>query len=227
MVFGRWVLPRIDLTRMALSDLLLDYFGKASDIMELYALFDEEIVRANLTVTLLILSIWSLSFLQFVPVLVHKHRYRRLQSCRLPCVSEKCIRHLPEIFDTCATFFLQDGPFLCLRIYVMVELDLFTYSLVFFVLKNIFTLMLLLYRFHILCCSRKRCCAKFSQEFNADEDNKSCEKHAPMTADLKNTTESNDTSAISDADLNKNLPDKCDSKHDSSGTYDPNFFIFQ
>lgn len=151
-VFVRWVLPRVDLSRMALSDLLLDYFGKASDIMELYALFDEDAVRTNLTVTYFILATWSFSFLQFVPVLVHKHKYRHLHNVRLRCISPAFTDHFPEVFDTCMTFFLQDGPFLCLRLYVMLELDLLTYSLVFFVLKNIFTLILLVYRFTILCC---------------------------------------------------------------------------
>ena len=160
-VFGRWVLPRMDLSRMALSDLLLDYLGKASDLMELYALFDEDLVRTNLLVTHLILVVWSVSFLQFVPVLIHNHKYRMINTIRWPCVSRSCMRNLPEIVDTFATFCLQDGPFLCLRLFVMIKLDLLTYSLVFFVIKNAFMLVLLTYRFVILVC--KRPCACFTE----------------------------------------------------------------
>lgn len=176
LVFGRWVLPRVDLSRMALADLLLDYFGKASDIMELYALFDEEVVRTNLLVTYIILTTWSVSFLQFIPVLVHNHKHRVLENVRAPCISRSCFRYSPEIFDTCATFILQDGPFLSLRLFVMIKLDLFTYSLVFFVIKNAFMLILLTYRFVILCCTRPCGCltaCKYSiEKDNCESENK-------------------------------------------------------
>ena len=58
-VLGRWMLPRNDFTKEALSELLIDYLGMASDIMELFALFDEDAVRGNRTASLAILSVWT------------------------------------------------------------------------------------------------------------------------------------------------------------------------
>jgi hypothetical protein len=157
LVFGRWILPRSEVSRAALSDLLLEYLAIASDIMELYAIFDEDVVQSNFGATYAILTIWSISFLQFVPVLVFKQKYRHLQSPRMSKINRACGEYFAEVVVTLTSILLQDGPFLCLRLYIMLRFELITYSLVFFVLKNIVAVLLLLYRLVILCI-RLPCC---------------------------------------------------------------------
>ncbi|XP_021346625.1 transmembrane protein 26-like isoform X2 [Mizuhopecten yessoensis] len=157
-VIGRWLLPRGRVTREELSDLLFDYLAMASDIMELLALFDEDSIRGNPTITYAILAIWSLSFIQFIPVVMNR---RAVNSFTQHTQDKKdksnwyvragCGNSFPDIFVTIAGLFLQDGPFLGLRLFIIFYLQLLTYSLVFFVLKNTIVVLLLTYRLGILC----------------------------------------------------------------------------
>ena len=129
----------------------------ASDIMELYAVFDEDSIKENLYLTYVILVVWSISFFQFIPVFAHKQKFHYLESARTKFIRQACGEHFAHVVVTCLSIFLQDGPFLCLRLYIMIEYNLVTYSLVFFVLKNIVTLMLLFYRLGILCVNLPCC----------------------------------------------------------------------
>lgn len=123
-----------------------------SDIMELYALFDEQSIIANLQITYAILTLWSVSFLQFVPVLIDRQTSRVRQE--KSCCTDSCKDHCLKVLDVVMALFLQDGSFLCLRLYIMIKLKLITFSLVFFVLKNILTVIILIYRFGLLVCCR-------------------------------------------------------------------------
>ena len=81
LIIGRWMLPKGDLTRDQLSQLLLVYIGTAADIIEFFDSFkDEKIAREPLLV-LLTLAIWSWSLLQFTVVLTAtKSRKSRLST---------------------------------------------------------------------------------------------------------------------------------------------------
>lgn len=166
-VFGRWILPRANVSRKDLSDLLLEYLAMASDIMELYALFDEDAVQQHLGVTYAILTIWSISFMQFIPVLFQKQKGGKVSS-RMLRINRACGTHFPEVFVTCTSIFLQDGPFLCLRLYIIIEFQLVTYSLVFFAVKNVVSNLLLLYRLVVL-CTRLPCCYKEQSDLHRIE----------------------------------------------------------
>ena len=157
LVLGRWILPRSSFSREALADLLLQFLAVASDIMELYAIFDEDKVRTHLRLTYTILTVWSISFLQFISVLVHKQKYRRLRSAHAKRILRACGDYFAQVVATCLSIVLQDAPFLCLRLYIMIEFNIITYSLVFFVLKNIVSLLLLLYRLVFLCIHLPGC----------------------------------------------------------------------
>ena len=159
LVLSRWLLPRRKLSREFLADLLLEFLAIASDIMELLAVFDEAEVRSNLLLTYWILAVWSASFIQFIPVLAHKRMFRQLRRPQAKLFSRACGEYFVEIAYTCMSIFLQDGPFLILRLYIMITINLITYSLVFFVLKNIVSLLLLWYRLVIM-CYRLPCCRK-------------------------------------------------------------------
>mgnify|MGYP000042987527 CR=1 FL=1 len=167
-VFGRWILPRANVSRKDLSDLLLEYLAMASDIMELYALFDEDAVQENLGLTYAILSVWCISFMQFIPVLVHKQKKDGKISSRMLKIKHSCGEHFPEVVVTCTSILLQDMPFLCLRLYIIIQLRLVTYSLVFFALKNVVSNLLLIYRLTVLCV-RLPCCYKAHQQLEKVE----------------------------------------------------------
>ena len=152
LVISRWLLPRRKMSREFLADLLLEFLAIASDIMELLAVFDESAVRTNLILTYSVLGVWSASFIQFIPVLAHKRwMFRSVRRRETKCFTKACGEYFVEIVYTLMSIFLQDGPFLVLRLYIMIQLNLITYSLVFFVLKNVVSLLLLAYRLVIMC----------------------------------------------------------------------------
>lgn len=167
-VFGRWILPRANVSRKDLSDLLLEYLAMASDIMELYALFDEDAVQQDLGITYAILTVWSISFMQFIPILVHKQKKGGKLSSRALKIQRTCGEHFPEVVVTCTSILLQDAPFLCLRLYIVIQFRLVTYSLVFFAVKNVVSNLLLFYRLTVLCV-RLPCCYKAHQELDRVE----------------------------------------------------------
>lgn len=69
LIVGRWLLPKGDLTRDQLSQLLLVYIGTAADIIEFFDSYkDDSIARIDFLV-FLTLGIWSWSLMQFTIVL--------------------------------------------------------------------------------------------------------------------------------------------------------------
>ncbi|KAL8610181.1 hypothetical protein ACOMHN_005955 [Nucella lapillus] len=188
MILGRWMLPRGDVGREQLTQLLFGFIGIASDIMELFSLFDEDThIRNDTILTYVILGVWTLSVLQFTLTFATAHRPRRTRGYRLsPYVltrSKKIVlsesgekadpeaeakefqRHRVsvmrmELLATFLSLFMQDGPFLGLRLYTMIRYKIITYSLVFFTAKNVLVILLLVYKTFLLlskifCPSRK------------------------------------------------------------------------
>ena len=84
LIIGRWMLPKGDLTRDQLSQLLLVYIGTAADIIEFFDSIKAEEVNTNQIFCLLVLSIWSWSLLQFTFVLTAtKGRKTKMSAVRL------------------------------------------------------------------------------------------------------------------------------------------------
>ena len=73
MILSRWFLPRGEITRDELSQLLFVFIGVTSDITELFALFEEDEVRQSTNLTYAILCVWTFSLLQFTFVLTTTH----------------------------------------------------------------------------------------------------------------------------------------------------------
>lgn len=69
LIIGRWLLPKGDLTRDQLSQLLLVYIGTAADIIEFFDSFKDNTIANERLLVFLTLGIWSWSLLQFTIVL--------------------------------------------------------------------------------------------------------------------------------------------------------------
>ncbi|CAE1286573.1 unnamed protein product [Acanthosepion pharaonis] len=65
LIIGRWLLPKGRISREQLSQLLLIYIGMAADIIELFEAFKETAVMYSWDLTVVILSLWTASLLQF------------------------------------------------------------------------------------------------------------------------------------------------------------------
>lgn len=69
LIIGRWLLPKGDLTRDQLSQLLLVYIGTAADIIEFFDSFKDNKIAGDPILVFLTLGIWSWSLIQFTVVL--------------------------------------------------------------------------------------------------------------------------------------------------------------
>lgn len=164
LILGRWLLPKGELTRGQLSQLLLVYIGMAADIVELFEAFKEDAVIFNTELTTAVLAIWSWSLMQFSFVLTAtKARKPRLGMDSVPKdnhvsnYDKSCCPNLRafcimDIWAIATTIIFQDGPFLCLRLLLILKYNVVSYLNIFFTCKNSLVLVLQLYRMTVLKC---------------------------------------------------------------------------
>ncbi|XP_070579220.1 transmembrane protein 26-like [Ptychodera flava] len=144
LIVGRWFLPKGDMTREQLSTLLLVYIGMASDILEfvLEGLKEPE-VKCNVTLVYVILSIWSLSMLQFAIVLTASGERDNVKT-------KRCCAWNTEIRGILITSFMQDAPFLVVRLLLLIHYRVVNHMMLFFTCKNSVMLMLQSYRLIVI-----------------------------------------------------------------------------
>uniref|UniRef100_A0A087Y338 Transmembrane protein 26 n=1 Tax=Poecilia formosa TaxID=48698 RepID=A0A087Y338_POEFO len=157
LIIGKWLLPLGGgITRDQLSQLLLIFVGTAADILEFNSETLGDVNRENSReLVYVILGVWTWSMLQF--------------PCHLSaCYSQRhtvCPRTLSKTFllafnnysysstdlwSIVETLFIHDGPFLVVRLIVMIHFGTFHQMLVFFAFKNFLVVILNVYRLYIL-----------------------------------------------------------------------------
>ncbi|KAI8431589.1 hypothetical protein MSG28_016078 [Choristoneura fumiferana] len=179
LIVGRWLLPKGDLTRDQLSQLLLVYIGTAADIIEFFDSFKDEKVASEKVLVLLTLAIWSWSLVQFTVVLTAtKSRKSRGTANRSEMywakfwAADYMNRRKPAIIsiankfrllrnsracccsiEVCAIMMnivLQDAPFLAFRLLIIAHYKIINYMNIFFTCKNTLVILLQLYRLYVL-----------------------------------------------------------------------------
>lgn len=168
-ILARWILPRGRITRDQLSQLLFVYIGSASDVMELFVIFEEPEVRADTTLSYVTLGVWTLSLFQFCLILtstrdiggkivakdtdfqgeIPEDTPEGEKRERMPSCCDKVFE--VEIWSLFIAMLLQDGPFLGVRMYAIVVKGVLSYGILFFTAKNVLMLGLLFYRLVIIC----------------------------------------------------------------------------
>ncbi|XP_004701432.1 transmembrane protein 26 [Echinops telfairi] len=152
LIIGRWLLPiGGGITRDQLSQLLLMFVGTAADILEFTSeTLEEQNVRNNPALVYAILAIWTWSMLQFPLDLAVQH---------VMCPSSVTARGFPSLFfcqysadlwNIGISVFIQDGPFLVVRLLLMIYFKVINQMLVFFAVKNFLVVVLQLYRLLVL-----------------------------------------------------------------------------
>ena len=158
LVLCRWLLPRGDITRQDLSQLLFVFLGIASDNMSLFQLFDEPQVRSDTVLTYVIMCVWSLSFVQFLFVLTTAKNPQRAAvvhdvnsggKVSRPGLCEAMLT--TEIWSLLLSAMTLDWPYAVVRIYTMAFHSLITYSIIYFTCKNLFVICLITYRLVVVC----------------------------------------------------------------------------
>ncbi|CAF3335600.1 unnamed protein product [Rotaria socialis] len=159
LIIGRWLLPvGKTMTRDQLSQLLLVYIGTAADIIELFEAFKEIDVQRNLTIIHLILAAWSISLMQFTLVVTStKSRKTRTEASKAndECISCRLFWET-ELWALSTTILLQDGPFLCLRLGLIIHYKIISQSNIFFTTKNFLVVLLQLYRVCVIIMEHRK-----------------------------------------------------------------------
>ena len=159
LILCRWVLPRGHIDRNSLSQLLIMYSAISADILDFSDMFQVSEIKTSKVYMLIGLGVWSWSMVQFTFVVTTAFGFRRQKS-----LQENHATGNSENWDTSEAisilmvFFMQDGPFLVVRIYAILNIPLSDYyTIFFFSLKNILTLILGVYRLMVLwrCVSRE------------------------------------------------------------------------
>uniref|UniRef100_A0A182Q733 Transmembrane protein 26 n=1 Tax=Anopheles farauti TaxID=69004 RepID=A0A182Q733_9DIPT len=141
LIIGRWMLPKGDLTRDQLSQLLLVYIGTAADIIEFFDSFKDAKIANEPVLVLLTLSIWSWSLLQFTIVLsATRARKPRGGGSQVragqdtgddaSCCNVACCNI--DVWGIALNILLQDAPFLTFRLLIIVHYKIITYMNIFF-----------------------------------------------------------------------------------------------
>ncbi|XP_068627125.1 transmembrane protein 26-like [Battus philenor] len=150
LIVGRWLLPKGDLTRDQLSQLLLVYIGTAADIIEFFDSFKDEKVATEKVLVLLTLAIWSWSLVQFTVVLTAtKSRKTRGTAHRSDITSRACCCSI-EVCAIIMNIALQDAPFLAFRLLIIAHYKIINYMNIFFTCKNTLVILLQIYRLYVL-----------------------------------------------------------------------------
>ncbi|XP_076630246.1 transmembrane protein 26 [Colletes latitarsis] len=153
LIIGRWMLPKGDLTRDQLSQLLLVYIGTAADIIEFFDSFKEDRIAREPVLVYLTLGIWAWSLMQFTVVLTAtKSRKSRLSSGsavkkRVHTETSCCSI---DVWGIALNMLLQDGPFLAFRLILIVHYRIVSYMNIFFTCKNTLVILLQLYRLYVV-----------------------------------------------------------------------------
>ncbi|XP_056291614.1 transmembrane protein 26-like [Pseudoliparis swirei] len=152
LIVGKWLLPLGGgVTRDELSQLLLIFVGTAADILEFTSETLSDVKENSPQLVYIILAVWSWSMLQFplhLAVVNSKPDCDGEQGAKEVSLLSK---HSTDMWSIVEALFIQDGPFLAVRLTVMTYFDVFHQMLVFFAIKNFLVVILNLYRLVILC----------------------------------------------------------------------------
>ena len=179
----------------------------ASDSLELFDIFETPGVLQHETLLWVILTIWSISLLQYTIVLppadapeseqeegdTQKLVIAKLADVEAGAVNggftvvsspqlengntseaddeeekqKPCCTYDPEIYEILTPIFLQDGPFVTIRLYVLFTFsNAISYTIIFFVCKNVLLLLLQFYRLSVII----RNSDKFKRCFNSQQE---------------------------------------------------------
>lgn len=159
LVLGRWLMPKGDMSRDQLSQLLMVYVGLGADILDIFDTFKQPEVKINRAVVITGLVLFSWALMQFPLVLTQTHQPPKRSSAG----ASRCCLSAPAVFTSCCsnevwslllTVGLQDGPFLIFRLYLMVQKRVLNQLMIFFTCKNILVVLLELYRIFVVQCEQ-------------------------------------------------------------------------
>ncbi|XP_051280868.1 transmembrane protein 26 [Dicentrarchus labrax] len=162
LVLGRWLMPKGDMSRDQLSQLLMVYVGLGADILDIFDTFKEPEVKTNRAVVISGLALFSWALMQF-PLVLTQTQPPKGESPARNLGGLSCCPGAPSAFASCCssevwslllTVGLQDGPFLLYRLFLMIQEQVLNQLMIFFTCKNILIVLLELYRIFVVQCEQ-------------------------------------------------------------------------
>ncbi|KAG8434412.1 hypothetical protein GDO86_012691 [Hymenochirus boettgeri] len=155
LVMVRWVMPKGEMNRIQLSELLLIYIALGADILDILGLIKEPELETSWAVNIVGLSIFSWALLQFTLVLTQTQSTESISNntsldAKCSYVSSCCTS---EVWSLLIAVGMQDGPFLIFRLYVMIKEEVLNEMMIFFICKNILTVAIEIYRIFVIQCA--------------------------------------------------------------------------
>ncbi|XP_076856708.1 transmembrane protein 26b isoform X1 [Brachyhypopomus gauderio] len=148
LIVGKWILPTGGITRDQLSQLLLIFVGTSADILEFTSETLSDVKNNNQELVYVVLSIWTWSMLQFpfnlTVVNPEANDEIETQSGSL------LLTHRRDFWSAAEDLLIKDGPFLLVRLIVMIRYQIIHQMLVFFTLKNFMVVSLNVYRLWVI-----------------------------------------------------------------------------
>ncbi|XP_072546271.1 transmembrane protein 26 [Salminus brasiliensis] len=155
LILGKWLLPLGGgVTRDELSQLLLIFVGTAADILEFTSETLSDVKENSPQLVYIILAVWTWSMLQFplhLAVVTSRPGESDVEEEKGCCRNVLMERHSTDIWNIVESLFIQDGPFLIVRLTVITYFEVFHQMLVFFAIKNFLVVILNLYRLVVIC----------------------------------------------------------------------------
>ncbi|TKS85915.1 Transmembrane protein 26 [Collichthys lucidus] len=152
LIVGKWLLPLGGgITRDQLSQLLLIFVGTAADILEFTSETMSDVKETINQLVYIILAVWTWSMLQFpfhLAVVNDKSDSEDVEAAQKVSLLTK---HRTDIWSIVEALFIQDGPFLVVRLTVMTYFKVFHQMLCFFAIKNFLVVILNFYRLVVIC----------------------------------------------------------------------------
>ncbi|XP_041087226.1 transmembrane protein 26-like [Polyodon spathula] len=168
LVLGRWLMPKGDMSRDQLSQLLMVYVGLGADILDIFDTFKEPEVETNHGILLIGLSLFTWALMQFPLVLTQTKPHSSPLDVSFPSEAGKeprlespvgsgCVSCCSsEVWSLLVTVGMQDGPFLFYRLYLMARENVLNQLMIFFTCKNILIVMIEIYRIVVVQCEKSR-----------------------------------------------------------------------
>lgn len=145
LVLTRWLMPKGEMSRDQLSQLLLIYIGLGADLLDILLLTKEPSVATNQNLTIVGLSLFSWAVLQFTLVLTQtgSAKPEETENYTYSCCTS-------EVWSLLLAVIMQDGPFLVFRLYLTINEKVLNEMMIFFICKNIITVFLEVYRIAVI-----------------------------------------------------------------------------
>ncbi|XP_008291562.1 transmembrane protein 26 [Stegastes partitus] len=152
LIVGKWLLPLGGgVTRDELSQLLLIFVGTAADILEFTSETLSDVKENSPQLVYIILAVWTWSMLQFPLHLAVVNSKKDSEGDEGVQEASLLSKHSTDIWSIVEALFIQDGPFLVVRLTVMTYFEVFHQMLIFFAIKNFLVVILNMYRLAVIC----------------------------------------------------------------------------